>query len=132
MFCIFASDKRPKFELPDEGLLGVGAALLLGARCRGRPRWPLPPRPCASVLRLYTAAWWSPPPAVCGRRRLEGRTEVPGQAFLTRTNRKTVAPSRAETPRLDCGSLRILRWGEEGMGVVSGEEVLGGLFREGL
>ena len=30
--------------------------------------------------------------------------------------RHFVAPSRAETPRLACGSLRILRWGEVGTG----------------
>ena len=41
-----------------------------------------------------------------------------GQACFTRTNGKTVAPSRAETPGLACSSLRILRGG--GDGVVSG------------
>ena len=34
--------------------------------------------------------------------------------------RHFVAPSRAETPRLACGSRRILRWGEEGNSQVGG------------
>ena len=71
MFCISASDKRPKLNCQMRGC-GVGATFLL----RG------------------------------------------GQACFTRTNGKTVAPSRAETPGLACSSLRILGGG--GDGVVSG------------